>query len=159
MTESIVKVSKSYEEQYMRECKAGEEPCVMGDECECMNIDRSQAFVGVWFEIPSVRNSENMCVLCLRKTTQMLFCRINHQGIQSRTLIQRHGNIYNQPGEYHPSAVLVCPASGPVHCLPMPIMAHQRNRYAVTVVHGMKYIKQLGVGMEDFHTPLPPLSA
>ena len=159
MAESVVQISKSYEEQYMRECKAGESPCVMGDDCECMHIDRGQAFVGTQFEIPSVKHADNnMCVLCLRKTTQMLFYRVIHQGIQSKALLQRHGNICNQPGEYHPSAMLVCPPSGPVHSLPMPIVAHQRNRYAVTVLHGVKYIKQLGVGMEDFCTPLPPLT-
>ena len=159
MAESIAQVSKSYEEQYMRECKPGEEPCVMGDECECMHIDRSLPFVGTCFVLPTPTHSaNNMCVLCLRRTTQLLFYRVVQQGIQSHALIQRHGNICNQEGEYHPSAMLICPPSGPVHCLPLPVVAHQRNRYSVVDLHGVKYMKQHGVGMTDFQEPPPPLS-
>lgn len=156
---SVVEVSKAYEEQYMRECLAGETPCVMGAECECMHIDRSLPFVGTCFVLPTPTHSaNNMCVLCLRRTTQLLFYRVVQQGIQSHALIQRHGNICNQEGEYHPSAMLICPPSGPVHCLPLPVVAHQRNRYSVVDLHGVKYMKQHGVGMTDFQEPPPPLS-
>ena len=157
--ESVVEVTKVYEEQYMRECLPGETPCVMGDACECSFIDRTQPFVGTCFVIPHVRHADNnMCVLCLRKTSQILFYRIVIQGLHTNTTIQRHGNICGRDNEYHPSAMLVCPPSGPVHCMPLPIVAHQRNRYSITTHHGIKYVKQHGVGMQDFHTPPPPIS-
>lgn len=156
---SVVEVTRAHEEQYMRENMHGETPCAMGVECECMFIDRSQPFVGTCFMIPSAGHADNnMCVLCLRKTTQLLFYRVVQQGIQSNALLQRYGNICNREGEYHPAAMLICPPSGPVHCMPLPIVAHQRNRYSVVDMHGVKYIKQHGVGMQDFQVPPPPLS-
>ena len=159
MAASVVEVSKAYEEQYMRESLSGETPCVMGVECECMHIDRSIPFVGTCFLLPTTAQApNNMCVLCLRKTTQLLFYRVVQQGIQSHALIQRHGNVCNREGEYHPSAMLICPPSGPVHCLPLPVVAHQRNRYSVVDLHGVKYLKQHGVSMKDFQEPPPPLS-
>ena len=38
--------------------------------------------------------------------------------------------------------------------MPLPIVAHQRNRYSVTTHHGIRYIKQHHVYMEDFQKPL-----
>lgn len=151
---SIPEVSRAYEESYMRSCRKSEEPCVMGSKCECMFIDIEQAFVGTQFVFPTLNTENNMCILCLRKITQLLFYKIIQKGIPSSIPIQKHGNICNKPGEYHPQAMLICPPSGPVHCLPIPIVAHQRNRYTVHDVHGMKHLKQIGVGMEDFHVPL-----
>lgn len=157
--ESIIEITKAYEEQYMRECLPGETPCVMGDECECRVIDRSQPFVGTCFVIPQVRHADNnMCVLCLRKTTQIMFYRVVTQGLRTNAPIQRHGNICGRDNEYHPSVMLICPPSGPVHCMPLPIVSHQRNRYRVVEHHGVKYIEQHGVGMQDFHEPPPPIS-
>jgi hypothetical protein len=40
--------------------------------------------------------------------------------------------------------------------MPMPIVAHQRNRYSVVTHHGIRYIKQHRVYMEDFPKPLLP---
>ena len=99
-----------------------------------------------------------MCLLCLRRATHVLFCCVVLQGIQSNVPIQRYGNICNREGEYHPSAMLVCPPSGLVHSMPLPIVAHQRNRYSVVERAAIKYICQHGVGMEDFREPPPPLS-
>lgn len=151
---SIPEVSRAYEEEFMRSTKKSETPCVMGDRCECMFIDSEHPFVGTKFVFPTLHTENNMCILCLRKITQLLFYKIIQKGIPSSIPIQKHGNICNKPGEYHPQAMLICPPSGPLHCLPLPIVAHQRNRYSVHDLHGIKYIKQHGVGMEDFHMPL-----
>jgi len=145
-------VSRVYEERYMRECKnKDEQPCVCGVKCECMLIDDSQAFVGVQFQLPDVASSAaGMCVLCLRKTTTLLFYKTLYNGERINAVIQKHGNLCNEPGEYHPSAMLCCPVNGPQHCMPLPIVAHQRNRYSVEVVGGLRHIRQHGVYMEDF---------
>lgn len=156
---SIAEVSRAYEEQYLRECLPGEEPCAMGSACECMVIDPAMPFVGTRFVIPDSNHADNnMCLLCLRKTTQLLFHRVINQGFRSQTVLQRHGNICNKAGEYHPSAMLICPPGGPVQCMPIPIVAHQRNRYAVIDRHGIKFLSQHGVGMEDFQEPPPPIN-
>jgi hypothetical protein len=149
---SVPIVSRKYEETFMRECmNSSEKSCIFKGQCECMKIDVDNAFVGVQFELPTMQSARNgMCVLCLRKSTHVLFYNILKQGHTSQALIQKYGNICNEPGEYHPSAMLICPPNGPVHSLPMPIVAHQRNRYSVVNHHGIKYIKQHRVYMEDF---------
>jgi hypothetical protein len=145
-------VSRAYEERYMRECKhKDEQQCVSGVKCECMLIDSSKAFVGVQFQLPDVASSAaGMCVLCLRKTTTLLFYQTIYNGERIDAVIQKHGNVCNVAGEYHPSAMLCCPVNGPLHCMPLPIVAHQRNLYSVQVVGGVKHVRQHGVYMEDF---------
>jgi hypothetical protein len=149
---SVPIVSRKYEEAFMRECmNSSERSCIFKGQCECMKIDVDNAFVGVQFELPTLTNVRNgMCILCLRKSTHVLFYNILKQGHSTQTVIQKYGNICNEPGEYHPSAMLICPPNGPVHSLPMPIVAHQRNRYSVVHHHGIKYMKQHRVYMEDF---------
>lgn len=149
---AIPVVSRVYEERYMRECvNKTERKCVMDTQCECMMIDTKNQFVGVEFSIPNVeKSSGGMCVLCLRKISTLLFFQTIHKGIPINTQIQRYGNICNEENEYHPSAMLVCPPNGPVEAMPLPIVAHQRNRYEVVVTHGVRYLKQKNVGMSDF---------
>jgi len=150
--QEIPLVTRVYEEQYMRQCIAPhEQPCCMGKQCECMMISKAHPFVGVQFAIPNTDVGGNgMCVLCLRKITTLLFYRTIQKGITVHTQIQRHGNICNQAGEYHPSVMLICPPNGPVESMPLPIVAHQRNRYEVVLVQGVCYLKQLRIGMLDF---------
>lgn len=145
-------MSRVYEERFMRECTSAlEKRCIMDKQCECMLIDSSKPFVGVQFCIPNVHDDTNgLCVLCLRKITTLLFFQTIHKGIPVQTRIQRHGNICNDENEYHPSVMLVCPPNGPVESMPVPIVAHQRNRYEVVVVLGVHYLKQKKVGMQDF---------
>lgn len=149
---SVPVVPRAYEERFMRECKRSDEaPCVLGAQCECMFIDSSKAFVGVQFQLPDVPSSAaGMCVLCLRKTTTLLFYQTIYNGESINAVIQKHGNKCGVPGEYHPSVMLCCPVNGPLHCMPLPIVAHQRNRYSVALVGGLKHIRQHGVYMEDF---------
>ena len=151
-------VTRKYEENFMRECKNEyERPCIFQAQCECMKIDPLNAFVGVQFDLPDIQTQEHgMCVLCMRKSTHIMFYNLLREGYNVKAVIQKYGNICNQTGEYHPSAMLICPPNGPVHCMPMPIVAHQRNRYTVVTHHGIRYIKQHHVYMEDFPKPLLP---
>ena len=145
-------VTRAYEEQYMRQCIGdGEKQCVMKSACECMQIDPSQPFIGTAFIVPSETTINNgMCVLCLRKTTQMLFYKTIHCGHTVNAVIQKYGNICNEPNEYHPSAMLICPPNGPIHSMPLPIVAHQRNKYSVVERSGVLWVKQHNVYFEDF---------
>lgn len=149
---AIPVVTRKYEENFMRECIApGERPCMMGAACEGMFLDRAQPFVCVRFVLPNVEHgAQHMCVLCLRKTTQVLFYKTVFHGVDVRCLIQKHGNIANAPGEYGVESMLVCHPNGPVHCMPLPIVAHQRNRYSVVDIGGKKYAKQHGVDPPPF---------
>lgn len=151
MTQSIPTVTRRYEEQYMRESLSSSEPsCAMGDQCECMFLDVAEPFVGTVFVLPTLNDKNNLCVLCLRKTTHLLFYHLLQKGLQPRGLIQIYGNICNQEDEYHPSAMLICPPSGPTQSMPLPIVAHQRNRYSVVKKNNIRYVQQHCVGMRDF---------
>jgi hypothetical protein len=151
-TEQIPVVTRVYEERYMRETKnKSEKACVMGNQCECMFLDSANQFVCMQFEIPDVTSSSaGMCIICLRKCTTLLFYKTLYNGLDPKCVIQRHGNICNKENEYHPSAMLSCPVNGPLQSMPLPIVAHQRNRYEVVISNGIKHVKQLGVYMEDF---------
>jgi hypothetical protein len=147
-------ITRAYEESYMREAGQGERQCAMGSKCECMYIDHNAPFVAVQFDLPneldSAKPEPKLCVLCSRKTTQKLFYDACYSGKRVLGLIQRYGNLCNQPGEYARECMLICPPNAPWHCLPLPIMSHQRNRYRVQIVAGVKHLQQLRVSHEDF---------
>jgi hypothetical protein len=140
----------------MRECiDTDEKQCIMKDNCECMFIDAQHPFIGTEFLIPSEKTSEQaqMCVLCCRKVTQQLFHDMLFQGVSFRGVIQRYGNICDQQGEYARECMLICPANSYVHSMPLPIVAHQRNRYSVVVYNGKRHLRQHRVYYEDFQEP------
>jgi hypothetical protein len=145
-------VTRTYEESYMRECMhEHDKPCRMGQYCECNFIDEHESFVGVTFVMPEITAEDmGLCVLCLRKLTQMLFYRVQKGGYWSSQMIQVYGNVCDTPGEYHSSAMLIMPAHGPVHSMPLPVVAHQRNKYYVVHEGGCRRLRQRNVYVEDF---------
>jgi hypothetical protein len=145
-------VTRAYEESFMRECMLPEDkPCSLGQYCECNFIDKEQAFVGVAFVMPDLRFTDNsMCILCLRKLTQMLFYRLVNGGYQTSHVMQIYGNICDVPGEYHSSAMLVMPKHSAVHSMPLPVVAHQRSKYRVVLRDGKRHLDQVKVSFEDF---------
>lgn len=149
---SVPVVTRAYEESYMREClDEHERACSMGQYCECNFIDHEHAFVGAAFVMPELHAEDlGLCILCMRKLTQMLFYRVQKAGYSSSQLIQAYGNVCDAPGEYHSSAMLVMPAHGPVHCMPLPVVAHQRNKYYVVQRDGRRHLRQRNVYVEDF---------
>ena len=148
-TNEIRSVSKAYEDSYLRQSLSeNERSCVRGAECECMFIDTSQKFVGVEYILPwepQTTKAHSMCLACCRASTQILFYDIMHSGVQIHGLIQRFYNEHSKPGEYRLSAMLICPPSGPIQNLPMPIVRHQRNAYKVTKNKGIFYMQQIEV--------------
>lgn len=149
-------VSRIYEEQYMRESyQSSERQCVMGGECECNYIDKSNPFVGVEFLLPNeVRPDEvQMCVLCHRRFVQSMFHDVVYSGKQFRGVIQRYGNICGQPGEYAKEVALICPPNGPTQCMPLPSISHQRNKYSISTVGGVRHVVQHKMSPEDFCHP------
>lgn len=145
---SIPYVTRVYEEMYMREpIQADERPCAMGEQCECMFIDRANQFTGVEFLVPGEEQgpTPQPCVLCSRALTQQLFYDIVFDNASFASLIQRYGNVHSVPNEYAREAMLICPPNGPIHAMPLPIMSHQRNRYNVVKVGGVRYIRQHSV--------------
>lgn len=153
LTTHIPIVTRAYEESFMREYDQNtERPCVCGDMCECMFIDNGNQFVGVEFLLPHETPGEtpNPCVLCQRQMTQKLFFDIMYDGKNFNVPIQKYGNIFNQAGEYAKQVMLSCPSNGPLHCMPYPVVSHQRNRYTVVNRHGLRRLKQHNVSPEDY---------
>ena len=161
-------VTRAYEESYMREALSGvESACVMGSNCECQFVDEHNPFTGVQFTLPVDAFSPEMlsmgvteelsqnklCVLCCRKNTQSLFYEALYNHRAYSACIQLYGNICDRPGEYSKEAMLICPLSGPIHNMPIPVVAHQRNRYSVVVHNGVRQLRQHRVGYEDFQMP------
>ena len=148
-------LSKVYEEGLMRPVQfTGEQACVMGADCECLFIDKKNGFVGVELRFHHDPPGPQMCVLCSRKTTQKMFydmCLTGGGGV--RGVIQRYGNIFNQPNEYATECMLSCPASGHLHCMPVPVMSHQRNKYTVDTKGHTRCLHQHRVRPMDFVTP------
>ena len=157
-------ISRKYEEKFMRACvNMQERPCSMNTKCECMFIDPENAFVGTRFLIPNICGEQvhpnTMCILCLRKHTLLLFYKTMHAGYDPGVVIQRYGNICNEAGEYSQSAMIFANPNGPVQCMPLPIVAHQRNRYTVVRVGGIPHLRQHGVDVKNYPEPdfrVPP---
>lgn len=149
-------VTRKYEEAFMREAFGdSERSCVMDGECECMFIDPVMPFTAMEFLLPneSRPHERQMCVICLRKCTQKLFYDMVYRiSIPNGVVIQRYGNIVNEVGEYSRDACLTCPPTAAVHCMPLPIVAHQRNRYSVHSKNGKRYLQQHRVQFDPgFH--------
>lgn len=137
----------------MREAKdSSERQCVMGAECECNFIDRSNPFVGVEFTVPNQVPSEDrhMCVLCHRRFVQSLFHEMIYNGKEIHGVIQRYGNICGCEGEYAKEVAMICPPNGPTHCMPFPAISHQRNRYKIVARGGVRYLVQCRMSPQDF---------
>ena len=146
-------VTRAYEEAFMREpMHANERPCANGKEgCECMFIDRQNPFVGVEFLLPGEvpLRTPHLCVLCCRSTTQQLYYDIMFDKMEFSGCIQRYGNIHGEAGEYSKDAMLIAVHTAPMHIMPLPIVSHQRNRYSVVVVGGIKHLKQSRVHFQS----------
>jgi hypothetical protein len=146
-------ISRSYEESFMRQAHPGERECIMAEQCECLLIDKNAPFIGVELRLQGDPDTPQMCVLCSRAATQRCFYDICFLGRPIRGVIQRYGNIFNQPGEYAQEVMIIPPRAMGLASMPAPTVSHQRNRYTVTMHAGIKHLKQHRVSPEDFHSP------
>ena len=146
-------LGRGFEESFMRQAHPGEQSCVMGDQCECMFIDKNAPFVGVELRLQGDPRTPQMCVLCSRATTQKCFYDICFLGKTVKGVIQRYGSIFGQNGEYAQEVMIIPPRAMGLASMPVPSVSHQRNRYSVVVHAGVKHLKQHRVGFEDFQRP------
>ena len=157
--EDIPIVTRVYEESFMREPMAGERKCIMGTSCEAMLIDKTKPFIAVEFTLPGkFTETPQMCVLCSRKHTQRLFYDFLYRATPASCtgVIQRYGVLCDVPGEYRKDACLIMPPHGPVHCMPYPSVAYQRNHFTVQT-HCMSHFLSQTDGLHFF--PPPPATS
>lgn len=153
----VIYLQSVKQESFMREpCNGSERHCVMGMECECNFIDKSNPFICMEFLLPgeSPGSSRQMCVLCHRRFVQGMFHDIIYAGKPFRGVVQRYGNICGHDGEYAREVALICPPNGPTQCMPLPAISHQRNKYLVKSICGIKHVIQVKMSPSDF--PKPP---
>jgi hypothetical protein len=150
---SVPVLSRAYEESFMRQPLPGEKQCAMGELCECTQVDKSCPFVGVELRLPGDPEGAQLCVLCSRSATQKCFYDMCYLGRPAHGLIQRYGCIYGQAGEYAAECMLIPPRALGLANMPVPSVSHQRNRYSVMSVGGIKHLRQHRIGFEDFHSP------
>lgn len=138
-------VTRAYEESFMHEVITKDQrQCARGSMCECMFIDKANPFICIEFMLPGEAPGQepNLCVVCCRAITQQLYYDIMFENQVFTGSIQRFGNLHSQEGEYALHAMLIASPSAPAHLLPLPIVAHQRNRYQVILRGGVRYLKQ-----------------
>ena len=146
-------LSRAYEESFMRQPMPGERSCAMGELCECMFIDKACPFVAVELRLPNDPDTAQMCVLCSRTVTQKCFYDMCYLGRPIAGIIQRYGSMYGQAGEYAAECMLIPPRALGLANMPVPSVSHQRNRYSVINVAGIKHLRQHRVAHEDFQSP------
>ena len=138
-------VTRAYEEAFMHEAISKDQrQCARGNMCECMFIDKANPFICVQFLLPGEKQKEepNLCVVCCRATTQQMYYDVMFENQNFAGTIQQYGNLHSQEGEYSLHAMLIAAPSAPIHILPLPIVAHQRNRYYVVVRGGVRHLQQ-----------------
>jgi hypothetical protein len=161
----VPNITRIFEENYMREPfpHSNERACAQGSNCECRFIDPMKGFIAVEFltleEMKDPPDHPQLCVICSRKQTQFLYYDMVFNKSVFNGVIQRYGNL-SGPGEYASECLLKCTRNSDIACMPKPIMSHQRNRYTVHMhpEHGIYYLKQVRVSVED-HVPNFPLAS
>jgi hypothetical protein len=146
-------LGRAYEESFMRQAQPGEQGCAMGEQCECMSIDKNAPFVGVELRLQGDPETPQLCVLCSRAATQKCYYDMCFLGKPIKGVIQRYGGIFNQAGEYAQEVMIIPPRTMGLANMPVACVSHQRNRYSVVIHGGSKHLKQHSVGFEDFHRP------
>ena len=64
MPQHVPVVTRAYEESFMHEHDpATEQPCVMGNQCECMFIDKNNRFIAPQFILPDIQ-VRFVCFFC-----------------------------------------------------------------------------------------------
>lgn len=152
---SIQVVTRAYEEQYLREPTGKERPCIMGDQCQGMNLPHVNAngFVVREFLLPSeeeefkrtgnLPTEGRLCLMCKRSEIARAFINIraDGMGVKNNVILQDYRNIVGEEGEY---CLEDCLLSSPnvFQGLLDPIVLHLRNAYRFKVINGVRYYEQ-----------------
>lgn len=167
----VVEVShRSYEEEFLREPKQNERPCVKGDNCEGLCISTTdKGFVLREYLLPSqykkflqtntLPDSPQLCLLCRRAAVTRLYVNYRADGdtFASGTLISDIRNYVAVTGEYCLEQCLL-PTGHQYVGLYDPVVHHVRKHLVAKRISGIRYYKQVGYRYPDAGVSLNFLS-
>jgi len=152
---SIQVVTRSYEDEYLREPLRKERPCIMGDQCQGMHLPHvtENAFVIREFLLPTEeeeykRTSKlptegRLCLMCKRSEIARAFINIraDGMGVKNKVILQDYRNIVGEEGEY---CMEDCILSSPAiyQGLLDPVVLHLKNAYRLKIQNGVRYYDQ-----------------
>ena len=146
---SIQVVTRAYEEQYLREPVGKERPCIMGDQCQGLQLPhiKDNAFVLREFLLPTeeeeykrsgkLPSEGRLCLMCKRSEIARAFINIraDGMGVKNNVILQDYRNIVGEEGEYCLSDCLLSSPQvfqGQLHlsCLVLAfVLVQNSNRY------------------------------
>ena len=155
----IEPVSRKYEEEYLREPVGSERPCLLGNQCEGLQITmaKDKAFIVREFLLPSeekeyrqtgkYKPEKRLCLLCKRKEISRAFINIKADAMAMRedSILQDYRNIVNVEGEYCLQDCIVSSRHA-YEGLTDPIILHIRSAYRLIERDGIRYYDQWRMG-------------
>ena len=151
----IQKVTREYENEYLREPVGNERPCLLGQQCEGLQITmaRDKAFILREFLLPKeekeyqatgkFKPERRLCLMCKRKETARAWANIKADGMGMRedSVLQDWCNIVDIEGEYSLKDCVVS-SRHTWEGLTDPIVLHIRSAYRLVEKNGIRYYDQ-----------------
>lgn len=154
-------VNREYENEFLREPKTNERPCVLGKSCEghfISTVEPGKGFTLREFLLPSqykkflesdvLPTNRQMCLMCRRAAVAKLYISFRSDSVNTDSLISDYRNYAGVVGEYNLKQCLL-PSSTSNVGLTDPIVLHVRKWYEMKRVGGIRYYKQSGYAYPD----------
>ena len=152
---TIEVVPRKYEQRYMREPIGDERSCVMGENCQGMQLPhvQEQKFVVREFLLPSEEEEAKrtrqwpkegrLCILCKRAEIARAFInvRADGMGVKNNMILQDYRNLVNIPGEYRLEDCILSSANI-FQGLLDPVVLHVKTGYRIQVQEGVRHLDQ-----------------
>ncbi len=152
---TIEVVTREYEERYMREVNGDERQCIMGANCQGMQLPHvtNQKFILREFLLPSEEEEakrtrqwpkeSRLCILCKRAEIARAFINIraDGMGVRNNMILQDYRNLVNIPGEYRLDDCILS-SSTIFQGLLDPVVLHIKSGYRVKVINGLRHLEQ-----------------
>jgi len=152
---TIEVVTREYEERYMREINGDERQCIMGCNCQGMQLPHvtNQKFILREFLLPSEEEEAKrtrqwpkearLCILCKRAEIARAFINIraDGMGVRNNMILQDYRNMVNIPGEYRLEDCILS-SSAIFQGLLDPVVLHIKSGYRVKVINGLRHLEQ-----------------
>lgn len=168
----IQSVTREYEDEYLREPIGSERPCLLGNQCEGLQITmaRDKAFILREFLLPSEQKEyratgkykpeRRPCIMCKRKEIGRAWANIKADGMGMRddSILQDYKNIVEVEGEYCLKDCIIS-SRHTWEGLTDPIILHIRSAYRLIEKNGIRYYQQWRYGYPNatqhflFQTP------
>jgi len=168
MRSVVTTITRAYEESYLCEPVGSQRECLLGDECEGLNIShaKDRVFILREFLKPSEQKEyentgklptkQNLCLMCRRLELMRAHTNIraDGMGVREDTILPDWCNIVNTEGEYRLEDCVIS-ARGVWEGILDPIVAHSQSAYRLVEKNGIRHYEQwrMGYPQTDFRQP------